>query len=147
MTATINEPDVNVWRDAMIDFALETDISDESDYARIGMALHDCRIRDSLMWYAIEDNASTLYRVAMSAAQHVPEKMRAPALCLGSVCAATLGNEQLAVACANWAYIADPSSHMAVLLILTAKDPGLVDGVPLVIGSLTYEECRYGSDG
>lgn len=138
--------DIEQWRDATIQQVLDGAVEGDEEWARIGMALQDIRVRDVIAWHAVNGYAAEMYRISMTAASIMPERQRASALCIGSICSAVLGNEQLAVACANFAAIADPDYNLARLLLISRMAPGssIMEAVSGVFGGLTLDQCRHG---
>lgn len=136
--------DIEAWRDATIQQILDGAIETEEEWARIGMALQDIRVRDVIAWHSVNGYAEDMYRISMTAASFLPERQRASALCIGSICSAKLGNENLAVACANFAAIADPDYSLARLLLISRMAVGssITEAVTIVFGGLTLAECR-----
>lgn len=135
--------DIEQWRDATIQQILDGSIKGDEEWARIGMALQDIRVRDVIAWHAVNGYAAEMYRISMTAACVLPERQRSSALCIGSICSAVLGNEELAVACANFALIADEDYSLALLLLANRRaGNSITESVAAVFGGLTLAECR-----
>lgn len=145
MTAVTDAIDIETWRSAVIQQILDGCIEDQEDWARVGMALQDVRVRDVIAWHSVNGYASEMYRIAMTAASNLPERERANALCIGAICSAVLGNDQLAMACANFALMADSGNNLARLLVIAGRQFNLTTVVDEVFGVLRLEECRHGT--
>lgn len=138
--------DIETWRDATIQQILDGDIERDGGYARIAHALHDLRIRDVIVWHAVNGNAEFIKNIAVLAASAVPTAERADAYAVAAICCARMGVESLASGYADLAFDADNDNRLAILLIITKRymNKSLIDAVEEVFAGLRVEECRNG---
>lgn len=161
-STTSTSADIEAWRDNMIAM-LGTQDSD-TDWAIIGNALHDVRVRDVAIWHMVREsmNASSdtqrIYRLrqwstlAFQAAWAVPYKFRAPAFTLEAAAVAlSVSIADDTVYCSARPFLvfaleADRSYPLA-RMFATAYVLGksVHEGLLATAGSMSLDTARHGA--
>lgn len=143
------------WRDQSIE-AFQTVVStwgegyspdDVGVLRQIGRALHDIRVRDTILWdvnkMTVEEK-NAAYDVIRSICVAMHPNDAAPACSLAAVCAWTTGDGARANVALDFSYAADPEYSLAVLL-RTSLDAGLPPAAwSDSMASLSRADVRHG---
>jgi hypothetical protein len=141
------------WRDKSIDRMLEAWAEDgfESDkhLVRAGRALHDIRVRDTILWYATTglttEEMMRAYELASCVARAMHPKDAAPACTIAAILAWQAGDGARANIANDYAIASDPGYSLA-LLVHQSLSCGLPPGAWLdSMNGLTYDDVRHGA--
>lgn len=146
----LKDAELETWRDEMIDLAIDGFYDDDpevEDIYRIGRALHDIRVRDTLLWEMTALSPADRL-IAREKAARVCRAMRledaAPALTFAAICAWLTGDGARANVALGFAEQSNPDYSLAALVRLS-----LASGLPPTqwedaMKNLTREQTRHG---
>lgn len=157
-TATIAPADQTAakeqWIDQMIDLAVDAyydyasnGVVDDETLAVIGNAMHNIRVRDTLLWEIVNSSPDldAVSAVLFATEGIVHSDYMAPILTLSGICSVLQGNYQGALLCAKMALFIEPRYSLAILLHVSLNNAGFEETREFFLTlPLTRDECRTG---